>query len=553
MALYLSAEQKNLKSLFSNDNRYIIPYYQRHYSWTMEQCRQLYDDVMDAFDGGAGSYFLGNIVLAEDEHDDRPEVVDGQQRLITLWLFLKAIHILQPQNNRLKRMIQVEAYEEKGGTLYVSAIYSDVKEVLDQEQIDVILTKGKDGFEKSYQEYKARGEQSYYKSSPKQVEENAAAIYALMKEYFSRLNEEQQSKFVDYFIGKVYVLPIVLKDDDMEEARANALMVFETINDRGMDLQDADIFKAKLYNMSLAAGKGEEFKDQWKALSNRCDDMELKIDDLFRYYYHIIRGKEGIIVAEKRLREFFQKDPKSPFKTGGYEVIMDALRETLDALEMYYTRRTEATRLAAWLQVLDQYTNQNPVYAYIVFLNFHKDATDEEQIGFLKKILRYCYFKGSTMSVKFEIYNVIYRVAANLDVDDYLVKGIDSWMWKYPGRLRKGLSLLYLYLKYPSLEAVRNYKIDKVIKPVDVPALGDAWQLSTLDDDLNSLGNSIVLDMPQRSTPVVQRFRSYSNSKLEEVKGLITSTAGFTRSQFEDRMNDIERVLEDFFVKGIGQ
>lgn len=45
MALYLSAEQKNLKSLFANDNRYIIPYYQRHYSWTMEQCRQLYDDA----------------------------------------------------------------------------------------------------------------------------------------------------------------------------------------------------------------------------------------------------------------------------------------------------------------------------------------------------------------------------------------------------------------------------------------------------------------------------------------------------------------------------
>lgn len=143
MALYLSAEQKNLKSLFANDNRYIIPYYQRHYSWTMEQCRQLYDDVMDAFDSEAGSYFLGNIVLAEDEHDDRPEVVDGQQRLITLWLFLKAIHILHPQNNRLKRMIQVEAYEEEEGGPYVSAIYSDVKEVLDQEQIDIILNRVK--------------------------------------------------------------------------------------------------------------------------------------------------------------------------------------------------------------------------------------------------------------------------------------------------------------------------------------------------------------------------------------------------------------------------
>lgn len=87
MALYLSAEQKNLKSLFSNDNRYIIPNYQRHYSWTMEQCRQLYDDIMDAYSNGTDSYFLGNIVLAEDEHDDRPEVVDWATTFITLWLF----------------------------------------------------------------------------------------------------------------------------------------------------------------------------------------------------------------------------------------------------------------------------------------------------------------------------------------------------------------------------------------------------------------------------------------------------------------------------------
>lgn len=552
MALYLSAVQKNLKSLFSNDNRYIIPYYQRHYSWTMEQCRQLYDDVMDAFYCGAGSYFLGNIVLAEGEHDDRPEVVDGQQRLITLWLFLKAIYMLQPQNSRLKRMIQVDAYDEEEGKPYVSAIYSDVEEVLDQEQIDIVLNKGKDCFEMSYQDYKARGEQNYYNTSPRQVEYNATAIYSLMKEYFSRIDENQQSKFVDYFIGKVYLLPIVLKDDDLEEARANALMVFETINDRGMDLQDADIFKAKLYNMSLQAGKGEEFKDQWKTLSNRCDDLELKVDDLFRYYYHIIRGKEGVVVAEKRLREFFQKDPKSPFKTGGYEVVLEALNETLDAIELYYIRRSEQNRLAAWLQILDQYTNQNPVYAYIVFLYFHKDATDKEQIDFLKKVLRYCYYKGSTMSVKFEIYNIIYRIASNLEVDDYLVKGLDSWMWNFPSRLRKGLSLLYLYLKYPDQIAVSNYKVDKIIKPVDVPALDSTWPQVSLDDDLNSLGNSIVLDMPQRNSPVVQRFKSYANSNLDEVRNLITTSTGFTRSLFESRMSDIERIFKDFFVNGIG-
>ena len=41
----------------------------------MEQCGQLYDDIMDAYSNGTDSYFLGNIVLAEDEHDDRQKLL----------------------------------------------------------------------------------------------------------------------------------------------------------------------------------------------------------------------------------------------------------------------------------------------------------------------------------------------------------------------------------------------------------------------------------------------------------------------------------------------
>ena len=158
MALYLSAEQKNLKSLFSNDDRYIIPSYQRHYSWTMEECKQLYDDVLEAFESNTDSYFLGNIVLAEGEKDDRPEVVDGQQRLITLWLYLKSLCILQPNNNRLKRMIQVESYEEESTSDYLSKISSDVFEVKDQMQIDEVLRKSVNDYEAVYDQYSDKNE-----------------------------------------------------------------------------------------------------------------------------------------------------------------------------------------------------------------------------------------------------------------------------------------------------------------------------------------------------------------------------------------------------------
>ena len=69
MALSLSAEQRNLKSIFMNDNRYIVPSYQRSYSWTQEQCSQLYEDIAKAFEE-KDSYFLGNIVLASQEDNE---------------------------------------------------------------------------------------------------------------------------------------------------------------------------------------------------------------------------------------------------------------------------------------------------------------------------------------------------------------------------------------------------------------------------------------------------------------------------------------------------
>lgn len=552
MALYLSAEQKNLKSLFSNDDRYIIPSYQRHYSWTMEECKQLYDDVLEAFESNTDSYFLGNIVLAEGEKDDRPEVVDGQQRLITLWLYLKSLCILQPNNNRLKRMIQVESYEEESTSDYLSKISSDVFEVKDQMQIDEVLRKSVNDYEAVYDQYSEKNENSNYKSCTKQVVCNGYAIYALLKDYLMKISIDKQKSFVDYFISKVYVLPIVLKDDDLDVARSNALMVFETINDRGMDLQDADIFKAKLYQMSLTIGKGDEFIRKWKEINSRCEDLNIKIDDLFRYYYHIIRGREGIIVAEKRLREFFQKDNKSPFKKGDYGYVLSSLLDTLDAIEYYRNKLNEPSRLAAWIQILDAYTNQNPVYAFVVYIYYHKTASDEELISFLKKILRYCYYRGSTMSVKFEIYNIIYKVASGQDIDNYLVKNVDEWMWNNPGRLRKGLTLLAFYLSSPKQTAIDNYRVDKIIKTVDLKSLSSDWNHQDLEDEVNSLGNSIVLDMPQRSTPILQRYKSYSNSKIEEVRNLTSDNSGFTHKKFLDRITHISSVLEDFFVNGKG-
>jgi len=552
MALYLSAAQKSLKLLFANDSRYVIPSYQRPYSWSLEQCRQLFEDVRDAYLSKRDSYFLGNIVLAEDDSEELPEVVDGQQRLITLWLFLKSLYVLIPTYSKLKRMIWLETENERGQEVLVSKVQSKVFEVVDQNQIDHVKDYDKEEYDKQLREFLLIGEDKYFKTHSDHVYDNAVAIYSILYEYFRNLNNDEQRSFTDFFISKIYLLPIILKDEDIDKARSNALMVFETINNRGMDLQDADIFKARLYEMALRAGKGEEFILQWRAINQQCTDLGITIDDLFRYYYHIVRGGMGIVTAEKGLRDFFQNDPKSPFKKGDHTKILTALTDVLAVLSDCEDKKSENTRTAAWMQVLYAYTNQYPVYALICYMYFNKNHSDSELLDILIKLVRYCYWKGSTTTVKFEIYNIIYNVAHQEKIADYMCKEIDSDMWMKPGKLTKGLSLLSFYMNNPDKGAIQNVNVDKIIKPVDVTMLGKDWEEVDMDESLNSLGNYIVLDVPKRSTPFNRRYSSYLSSSLSEVRDLTNLSVGLSYNYYQNRVRKIFKALQDFFVLGKG-
>lgn len=552
MALYLSAEQKNLKSLFANDDRYVIPSYQRPYSWTLEQCRQLFDDVIDSYHNDSDSYFLGNIVLASDHRDELPEVVDGQQRLVTLWLFLKSLHILIPSLSKLRRMIRVESEEEEDDSKqdYVSKVLSKVFETEDQTSIDAILDSQRPYFDDGYTEYKNLGEQKYFKIHTDRVKANAISIYTMLRDAFTKMTQDEQRDFTDFFISKVYLLPIVLKDENLDKARSKALMVFETINNRGMDLSDADIFKAKLYEMALRAGQGKEFINKWGEINSQCEDLEVKIDDVFRYYYHIVRGQTGIVSSEIGLRDFFQSDPKSPFKRGDYHHVVKDLIAILKVLSTIQDMRVSGTEIAAWLHILYAYSNQYPVFALVCYLFFKGTDDNGDLLPFLQKVVRYCYSRGSTTSVKFEIYNIIYNVAHDVAVQDYTVSVMESDLWRKPGKLVKGLSLMAFYLRYPKAKVDHNYVVDKIIKPVDQSSLGSDWQVKDVDACLTSLANYAVFDFGKRNTPLYRRYSAFITSSLDETRNLLKAPGIMPYEKFSSREKMIDMALVGFFING---
>ena len=114
MGLSLSAEQRTVIKIFKVEEQYIIPAYQRPYSWEYDECFTLYSDIMEAFNDKESNedYFIGNIVIAKSSTiKDKLEVIDGQQRLTTLLLLIKVLSIFAPEHKGLKSCLEIEDWE----------------------------------------------------------------------------------------------------------------------------------------------------------------------------------------------------------------------------------------------------------------------------------------------------------------------------------------------------------------------------------------------------------------------------------------------------------
>ncbi|WP_141090837.1 DUF262 domain-containing protein [Campylobacter concisus] len=317
MSLSLSAEQKNLRSIFDIQQQYVIPSYQRGYSWDYDECYQMYNDIMNAYHENQ-EYFIGNLVIAKsDENKDRLEVVDGQQRLTTLLLFFKVLFVYQPKLQKLRDCyIRKDIYSDHED----NRIRSEVFEVNDEENLALVLHYGRNDFDSKMEEFlNSKGEFLVHKIM-NIFERNALFFYRWIEYYVN--NGGDLDAFIRFLFESVYLLPIELNGKNFEEANNKALKIFETLNNRGKSLNDADIFKGKLYEKARKNNEAKAFIEQWKDLRNRCETSSTKIDDLFRYYSHIIRGRENKTTSEINIRDFFIEEKYSPFKTKNYDEVL---------------------------------------------------------------------------------------------------------------------------------------------------------------------------------------------------------------------------------------
>lgn len=542
MALSLSAEQKSIEQIFNNPENFVIPAYQRPYSWEYDQCFQLYKDLTTAFDDEQKDYFIGNVIIAKSATERTTRyVVDGQQRLLTVWLMLRLASLLYPEIKILKRLTTVESREE--GSPDVVKVQSKVFEKKDNEAIDrVYQCQNADEFAKLCRLYYNRNGKFVESRCENRIIANAIWVFIWLSN-FKEKNEANCKEFIYYVLDQVFLLPIELLGNTVIEATNKALKIFETINNRGMNLGDADIFKAKLYDKAAAEHEEKQFIAKWNTFRESTEDLHLEVDDVFRYYSHIIRGRNRITSSESNLREFFSDADYSPLITQKYSDVMSDLMNIIKCLKYIEYKKSDRSEVSKWIQITKVYTNQYPFFAIVTFL-FERGLNNEsELIVLLKSLIRYVYFSGSTTTVKFEIYNIVKSICNSEPTKSYAKERDSDTKLIIHSRLRKGFALLYYYLR--GNQALSSYTYDKVLTYKELQnsypqLLDDPKEASRI---LESLGNDVIIDASPNNTSWEEKKAYYISAEdlqnMYDIKDVV--------SIIEKRTPIIQNTLENFF------
>jgi len=479
MALSLNAEQKNLIKLFKIEEQYVIPAYQRPYSWEQSHCLQLFNDLMNSFKNG-DDYFIGNIIIARNtSNDEQLEVVDGQQRLITLLIMLKVLTFLHPELKILNDLLYKEDWE---GNSNIPRIKSDVFELNDNADLEHILN-----FNQNSISYFNSNIEDQSEIVSNRIVRNTLMFYNWFIIYQSR--NDDLKDFISFFLKQVYLLPIELEGKTYEEANEKALLIFETINNRGMNLEDADIFKSRLYNQAKKQNKKDEFIESWVDFKTFSNNLDLSVDDVFRFYYHVIRGREGITSPEVKLRDFFSNPLLSPIEQQDAFEVMDELFKIIEVYSFLNDLKASNDDIAKYLQVLDyQHTNLfvYPIMCHLYYRGFEQQNFER----FLKSLIRLSNLTRRSISkVRYEIYKIIKEQTFSNHINDYFhMEDLD-----YVNRLKRDLVLLNYYLEGNS--KVNNYFTKQLLDKADI---NRQIRDSNLDIDnqevLNCIGNYEIND-----------------------------------------------------------
>ncbi|MEY4572395.1 MAG: hypothetical protein RLZ10_1634 [Bacteroidota bacterium] len=258
--------QKGKATILDSGVKYVIPIYQRPYSWGDEQLRKFISDIFISFwgndgDSSAEPIFIGTMQLSSKNYLDEQEIIDGQQRLTSLLLFLKVLKIKFPGCEELEKI-----------------------------SLDWLSTRVHNGKQQSYLQEAIASDLTFNFQTQNSYLKNALLINELLEE---QIKDEEGAtpnfdiaKFVLHILSNVYFVVI-----ETRAGLSKTLQIFNAINTTGLDLNGGDIFKIRMYEyLRDKKSEDESAFDEISMLYYLIDEQNTKL----KYNATDMRGILGI-------------------------------------------------------------------------------------------------------------------------------------------------------------------------------------------------------------------------------------------------------------------
>lgn len=351
----IEAKNTSIKLLLK-EQKFTIDYFQREYRWQEKHIKLLVEDLVTTFLKSYSpdhkpqevenyqSYYLGPVVFSINAETGKKSIIDGQQRITSITLLLIYLNHLQQsctRNVSISELIFSEKYGEKSFNMTDETRESCLKALF------------------------ASGEYTLSDDDDETVQ-NMVDRYADIEQAFpEELTQEALPSFIDWFVENVVLVEITAYSDD------NAYTIFETMNDRGLNLTQTEMLKGYVLSKITDKKQRNEINEIWKREIQKLHEYGEYADLGFfqawfrgKYAVTIRPGKAGsedqdFELIGSRFHSWFRENHKKLFQLNTSDELYQFYKyqfpffvkwysEILDAREAFYLNMKHASYIQYW-------------------------------------------------------------------------------------------------------------------------------------------------------------------------------------------------------------
>lgn len=394
----MDATKGNIYSILNGNKQFLIPVYQRYYSWDIEQCKRLWNDIEDMQKHNKYGHFVGSIVnIAEQAMPTGVQkymIIDGQQRITTLTLMLIALRdyaIKHPEDmsinyRRIDNMLLKNEYED-GDERY--------KLLLTENDRDILI--------------------SLVERKP--IPDNTISRLLVNYEYFAGQIEKNKLLPSEIYesIGKLQIVNITL-DRTIDDAQA----IFESLNSTGKELSESDLIR----NYILMGLKNDEqmyvYEHMWRPME-LLFEYEKQGSVMDRFFRDYLTMKLTRIPKIDNIYEEFKSYHLNCEFSSIQDLCTDLLKYSKYYTDMVFVRSSNKEICSLYSDIKD--LKMEVVFPFL--LKVHNDfkegiISEDDFIEILKMCISYV-FRRSICDIPTNSLNKTFATLRNeIKPDDYI-------------------------------------------------------------------------------------------------------------------------------------